>query len=250
MIASLMMYLRPETEAAHLRYWDALRRALRARGVPAPAEMCNAAEAFSVWTAPDLVLSQTCGMPFRTRLHDRVTLVGTPDFGVDGCPPGYYRSAVVVRADDARPSLRDFADARFAFNDAGSQSGLAAMHAVALAEGFWFGDRRQTGGHRASALAVAEGEADIAALDAVTWRLIRRYDPFAAGLRVLTWTPPTPGLPYITGPGMDRAQVFDAVVEAIEHLTEADRDVLGLLGLVDIPARDYLAIRNPPPGDL
>lgn len=249
MIASLMMYLRPETEAAHRRYWAHLQAALRARGIPAPDELSNTAEVFSVWTAPDLVLSQTCGMPYRTRLHGQVTLVGTPDFGVRGCAPGYYRSAVVVRADDARAALRDYAGARSAYNEAGSQSGFAAMHATARTEGFWFDDRLQTHGHRHSASAVVEGRADIAALDAVTWRLIRRYDAFADRLRVLTWTTPTPGLPYITGADMDREAVCAAVVEGMAALSRSDRSVLGLNGMADIPSRDYLAIPNPPPED-
>ena len=77
MIASLMMYARPELEAPHARYWQAIRAALAARGIAAPAALSNDAPEFEVWEDPALVLSQTCGMPYRTRLHGRVTLVGT-----------------------------------------------------------------------------------------------------------------------------------------------------------------------------
>ena len=215
MIASLMMYARPETDAALTRYWALIRQALAGYGIAAPATLSNDADEFAVWNAPDLVLSQTCGMPYRLWLQDRVTLVGTPDFGLSDCPPGHYRSAFVVRADDPRQTLVDFADARFVFNQTFSQSGYAAPHAAARARGFWFHTRAQSHGHVASARAVAMGQSDIAALDAVTWRLMQRHDAFANDLRVLEWTPPTPGLPYICARGIDGAQVFECVTAAI-----------------------------------
>ncbi len=246
MIASLMMYARPELEEAHQRYWALIRAALAARGVGAPESLANAAEEFSVWEAEDLVLSQTCGMPFRLRLHDKVALVGTPDYGIEGCPPGYYRSAIVVPADDARNDLLAFAAARFAYNQTISQSGFAAPYALARADGFWFENRVQSHGHVASANMVADGRADIAAIDAVTWRFIERYDDFAKDLRVLMWTPPTPGLPYITARGADVEAVRSAVAEAIESLSEADQATLGIQGLIAIPKERYLEVESPP----
>jgi len=71
-------------------------------GIDSPEKLSQDAEEFSVWRHPELVLSQTCGMPYRIWLHGHVELVGTPNFGIDNCPAGYYRSALVVRADDAR----------------------------------------------------------------------------------------------------------------------------------------------------
>ncbi|MEP5728682.1 MAG: PhnD/SsuA/transferrin family substrate-binding protein [Sulfitobacter sp.] len=245
-IASLMMYARPELAGAHNQYWINIRKGLKACGIDAPKTLANAAPEFDVWEAPDLVFSQTCGMPYRTRLVDQVTLVGTPDFGVDGCAPGYYRSALVVRADDPRTSLLSFREARFVYNMNNSQSGFAAPYALAQSQGFWFKDRIQSGAHILSARAVAQGQADIAALDAVTWRLMQKYDPAARDLKVLTWTEPTPGLPYITGKNVDGLAVFDAVADAISTLSHQDRQTLGLRGLVKVPKALYLAIANPP----
>lgn len=246
MIASLMMYARPELAAAHDRYWAALREALANRGTRSPAQLSNDADALTVWRAPDLVLSQTCGMPYRLWLHDEVSLIGTPDYGVPGCAPGQYRSALVVRADDPRDTLADFATARLAFNAPHSQSGFAAAYAAAQRAGFWFDERVETGAHQASARAVAEGRADIAALDAVTWALIQRYDAFAASLRVLDWTQPTPGLPYIAARTADVPNTRAAVADAISALCDGDRDALMLRGFAQIPKADYLAVPNPP----
>ena len=246
MIASLMMYLRPETAAATDRYWALIREALATRGIEAPASLDNQAEMMTVWTAPDLVLSQTCGMPYRTFLHDRVTLIGTPDFSVEGCPPGHYRSALIVRADDPRTDLRDFAEARFAYNESHSQSGLAAAYAHCMARGFWFTHREQSMSHLRSTQMVQEGTADIAAVDGVSWRLIARYEPYAADLRVLEWTAPTPSHPYIAGPDAPVAETRAAVEEAIANLDPQDRALMGIAGMVDIPREAYLAVENPP----
>jgi ABC-type phosphate/phosphonate transport system substrate-binding protein len=249
MIASLMMYLRPELEAAHWRYWAVIRRELARRGIDAPEALSNDADEFDVWNAPDLVLSQTCGMPYRKWLHDKVTLIGTPDFGIEGCPPGYYNSCIVVRADDAREDLRDYASARFTYNQTFSQSGYAAPYALIRPLGFWFANRSQSHGHFRSARAVADRHADIAALDVVSWRLIHKYEPFAAKLRVLARTDPTPGLPYIAGPNADAQTTFDAVSAAIAGLAAADREALGIKGLIAIPKEAYLAVPIPPEAD-
>jgi len=245
MIASLMMYRRPELAQAHARYWALIRRHLKAAGMDSPEALSQDAEEFSVWKHPGLVLSQTCGMPYRMWLHDGVQLVGTPDYGLADCPAGYYRSAVVVRADDPRMQVAAFEDAVFAYNQTFSQSGYAAPYRHLKPAGFWFGNRLHTGGHLESARAVATGRADIASLDAVTWRLVRRYEPFAAGLRVLDWTIPTPGLPLITARGNDPALVFGAVERAIAELDAENRSRLGIEGIVRIPEDEYLRIRDP-----
>lgn len=249
MIAALGMYDRAETAAANDRLWAGIRDGLRARGVAAPQTLTRGDMAYMAgWTAPDLVLSQTCGLPFRAVLHDRVTLVGTPDYGVEGCAPGWYRSVLVARAGDARAEggLAAFAGATLAYNDGLSQSGWAAPLALAGRLGLRFGGLRETGGHRLSMLAVAEGRAEIAALDAVTWGLLARWEPAAAGVQVIGMTDPTPGLPLIAAPGVDRAALFEAVALAIANLSLEDRAVLGLRGLVAIPAEDYLALPLPP----
>lgn len=244
-----MMYMRPELDAAHARYWGLICAELSEQGIDAPASLSNDVDAFEVWYAPDLVLSQTCGMPYRLWLHGKVTLIGTPDFGVPGCPPGYYNSAIVVRADDPRAALAEFNDAKFTYNQTISQSGYAAPYAHTKPLGFWFANRSQSHGHLSSARAVAEGHADIAALDAVSWRLIAQYEPFAARLRVLEWTVPTPGLPYIAAAGADQFATFQAVRTAIARLDNADRTVLGIQELIAIPKETYLAIANPPDSD-
>jgi ABC-type phosphate/phosphonate transport system substrate-binding protein len=248
MIASLGMYDFGASVAANDRFWALIRDGLRARGLAAPDALLRGEAAFwPAWEAPDLVLSQTCGYPFRSRLHHRVTYVGTPDYGLEGCPPGHYRSIFVARADDPRHTLADFDDAPFAYNEALSQSGWAAPQVHATGLGIRLPPAVRTGGHRLSARAVAEGKADIAALDALTHLLLIENEPdLMRGLRVFGSTVPTPGLPYIAAAGAPAGMIFDAVTEAIAALSPADRATLHLKGFLRIPTETYLAVPNPP----
>ncbi len=245
MIASLPMYDRAETAAATDRLWALMRDALREAGLPAPDGLTRGGDLWDQWLSPGLVLSQTCGLPYRARLHGRVTLVATPDYGVEGCPPGHYRSVLIARADDLREGLAAFAGARLAVNDGLSQSGWGAVAADAAALDLV--PVGPTGAHRLSALAVADRRADLAAIDAVTWRLVARHDRFAAGLRVIGTTAPGPGLPWIAAPGADAARMRPALTAAVAALRAEDRAALGLCGLAIIDAADYLALPVPPP---
>ena len=246
MIASLPMYDFPDCGQANDRYWVGIRDALRQAGIGAPDALSRGMPDFVAhWMRPDLVLSQTCGYPFRAMLQGRVTLIGTPDFGLEGCPPGYYQSLFVVRRGDARDGVMAFRDAQFAYNDAMSQSGWAAPQTHAAGLGFRFTAAVKTGGHALSAAAVLEGRADIAAIDAMTWALLQRNDAAMAGLRVVGRTEPTPCLPYIAAPGAKHRLVFDAVAAAIAGLDAADRDTLGMKRILYIPAVAYLAVPTP-----
>ncbi|SFM40341.1 phosphate/phosphite/phosphonate ABC transporter substrate-binding protein [Shimia aestuarii] len=242
MIASLAMYDRPETAAANDRLWRAVRDHLG----HGPDTLTRDADLWQVWQSPDLLLAQTCGFPFRARLHDQVTLVATPDYGLPGCPPGYYNSVLVTNVDHPATSLADFDGARLAYNEALSQSGWAAPHAYFAAHDLRIGPRVVTGAHRDSARAVAENRADIAALDALTWHYIQQFDPFAHLLREIDHTAPTPALPFITARAQDPAPLRNALKAAISDLAPADRALLSLRDVLVIPEAAYLAVPTPP----
>ncbi len=240
MIAFLGMYDPPPLRAANDRFWQAIRAQLD----NGPARLTRDGDVWDIWTAPDLLLAQTCGYPYRARLHGQVQLVGTPDYGLEGCPPGHYHSVLIVNADSPAERPEDLSGRVFAYNEPLSQSGWAAPM-THLTGRVRFGRLLQTGAHAASARAVAEGRAEAAALDALTWDLLREHDPVAGRLRVLERTAPTPGLPYITAKGRDAAAVAAAIRAAISGLDAADRTALHLKGLADIPSAAYLAIPSP-----
>lgn len=246
MIASLPMYDRPETAGANDRLWGLIRDEFRAAGLDAPDALTRTGDPHDHWCAPDLVLSQTCGLPFRTTLAGRVTLVATPVCDLDA-PPGHYFSVFVARQQDPRRDLRDLARGVFAYNAPDSQSGWAAPGVHAAGLGIRFAGLLETGSHRGSVAAVAEGRADLAAIDALSWRLISRHDPMADALHPVARTAPTPALPYISRAGQDADVMAGALGRAFAALAPADRDTLGIGGVVRIPAAAYLAVPTPPP---
>lgn len=248
MIASLGMYDFGPTMAANDRLWAATRDHLRKLGQPAPDTLTRGAGAFwDAWQDPDLILSQTCGYPYRARLHGKVALIGSPDYGLPGCPAGHYSSVLVARKDDPRDRIEDFDCASLAFNDDLSQSGWAGPVAYLLRLGLTPNPTLRSGGHRLSAQAVAEGRADLAGLDALTWAMLQGQEPAVDALKVITQTTPTPALPYICALTADRAALFAALSQAIADLSPQDRAILHLQGLIDIPASAYLAVPTPPP---
>jgi ABC-type phosphate/phosphonate transport system substrate-binding protein len=238
-VAALPMYDWPEVVEAADALWIAIRGRLRADGLAAPDTLERVRGLAEVWTDPRLVLGQTCGLPLVGPLAGRVEVVGALDHGLPGCPPGWYRSAVVVRSDDPRARLSDFRGATLAVNATDSQSGWGSIahHAAPLATaGRFFGAVRTTGAHRASVRAVAAGEADVAAIDAVSWRLARRFERAALQLRTLFLTDPTPGLPLIAARGTDAAALRRAVAAAVAALERTARAELGLRGFVALGA--------------
>ncbi|OCW59338.1 phosphate/phosphite/phosphonate ABC transporter substrate-binding protein [Hoeflea olei] len=241
-LAALPMYDWPEIRPASDALWAAIRDQLLLRGIAAPAVLDRGDQMEALWTDPDLVLSQTCGYPFATRLAGRVALVATPAHAATGARPGRYYSVLVARRTDGPVSAGDLAGRRFAFNMRHSQSGFAAPVRLLLAGGHSSQPKPlETGAHRASIRAVATGEADWAAIDAVTWQLALRHEPAAETLRVFAVSPETPALPLITSlrHAADAPAIADAVEAAIAGLDAAIRKQLLLTGLVRLNPQDY-----------
>jgi ABC-type phosphate/phosphonate transport system substrate-binding protein len=227
--------------------WHCLRDSLRRNGFEAPEQVSTITPRIDGWLHPDLILGQTCGLPYITRLCDRVELVGTPDYGVAGCAPGFYHSTLVVSATDRRQHLAEFLGATFAVNDMDSQSGYGAMMRAAAPfaqAGRFFGRAIRTGSHDASMRLVAEGLADIAAIDSVTWRMSRTFDPRTQGLKSIGTTEPTPGLPFIAAKGRFDVRLFDAARAGITALPDDTRCAFGLRGVVPLRRADYEVIRT------
>ncbi len=234
MIASLPMYDRPENAAAHDALWALIRDGLRARGIEAPEALDRATPYDGGWGRPDLVLGQICNLPWRALHRDRVTVIGAMDYGLPGAEPGFYYSLMVVRKDDARAS-----GPRFALNSPLSCSGWDAPQEWAQEHGLTPESCLVTGSHAESLRAVVEGRADLAGIDAVTFRALERWEPAARAVRVIDRTRATPGMTLITGPGRDPRPYREAIAEAIAALPEPEAETLGLRGIVVLPSTAY-----------
>ena len=233
------MYDMPGISGINDRLWQAIRAHLE-RG---PSALSRSIDAWEAWRAPDLIFAQTCGFPYRAALHDHVQIIGTPDYGLQDCAPGYYRSAFVARAGSGPTSLAECAGKTMAFNEPMSQSGWAAPMHMLNTQSVVPSDMLQTGAHVASLRAVADGHADFAAVDVHTLDLLRATGTCPEGLTTIAQTDETPGLPYICARAEDATALRYATEAAIADLGPTP---LGLHALVQIPAETYLAVPTPP----
>ena len=157
---------------------------------------------YALWRDPGLILGQTCGYPLMTELKDSVTYVATPIYSAPGCDGPLHRSFVISRTDDGAACLEAFRGKRCAVNGMDSNSGMNLLRAeiapFAIGARF-FGEVIVSGSHRESLRMVAIGEADIAAIDCVSFAHFCRFDPgFVAKIRVVAETGLTPSLPLIS----------------------------------------------------
>ena len=243
-VAFLPMYDVAGTRGHADELWRVMRDAIRSRGIAAPEQVDRSMARHQGWLHPDLVLGQTCGLPYVTMLRDKVELIGTPDYGVEGCPPGFYHSTLVAASADRRDRLAQFAGATLALNGKDSQSGYGAIMLAAAPyarDGQFFGQAIATGSHASAMRTVAEGRADLAAIDSVTWRM-SCLSGEAAGLKVIGTTEPTPGLPFIAALGKPAGQLFDAIRHGLAGLPDPARQAFGVKDLVPLQRTDYEVI--------
>lgn len=246
------MYRDPPVVAEATRgLWAYVRDRLRAAGLEdVPERLDEALPHDAAWFDPRLLLAQTCGYPFMAQLQGRVRLVATPVYRHPGCMGALNGSLLVVRADTAFGAVRELRGVVAAINDWKSNSGMNLLrHTVAphALGGRFFGQVVESGSHRASIAMVARGEADVAAVDCVTFGNLARFAPdMVAGVRILAETAKTPGLPLITradARDADLALLRGALTDfAASPAAAPVRDTLGLDGFVVLPETAYDAV--------
>ena len=210
-VASLPMYDVPEIRRATLAWWAGLARAFSAAGIAEVPQILTApADPNAHWRDRRLLFSQTCGRNFTRELAGHVRLIATPLYAAPGCDGPNYRSLLLVGADSDLKPEADMRQVRAAVNGLDSHSGWIALCAAVSAAGARpdFADIRVTGSHAASMEAIRRGEADLCAVDCVTFALLERNAPDrVAGLKIVGRTPAAPGVPYITGAGSGAAEL-------------------------------------------
>ncbi|MDU8942729.1 phosphate/phosphite/phosphonate ABC transporter substrate-binding protein [Ovoidimarina sediminis] len=239
MIATLPMYLFPETRAGYEALWDGIRDALRDTAIDAPDALTHDIPPMDGWAAPDLVLGHICNLPYRARFRDRVTLIGAADFGLDGCGPGEYRALYVVRQDHPAETVEDLDGATMAYSEPLSHSGWGAAATEARAAGRRYRPTLQTGSHAGSAEAVSRGQAEFATIDAQTFRILARHTTLTRNLRVIGATEPSPGITFITRAGQDPAPYLAAINTAISGLSPLYKENLRMISAVSLPTSAY-----------
>lgn len=201
--ASFPMYDFPEVHGAHDVLWTSVARRLERTGVDGvPPALDRSRSVHALWTDPGLLLSQCCGADLTGRYAGTLALLATPRYRAPGCDGCRYSSVVVVAEESPAAELSDLRDTVCAVNSHESHSGANALRALVAPlsrRGRFFSRVVTTGSHPASVAAVAGGEADVAAIDCVTYAHLLRYRPsFLEGTRTLCRTARAPGIPFVT----------------------------------------------------
>ena len=251
-IASLPMYDIPEAQRATDALWAALRQAFRREGVAdVPERLTRDLPVVSQWGAPNLFFSQCCGYDIVFGFPSVLELLGVPRYADEtGCSDLGYRSNVIVPEESSVRALADLRGAICAVNGFNSYSGTGSLRALVAplsCDGRFFGGVKVSGAHVRSIAMVRAGEADVAAIDCVTYALLRRYRPESlAGTRILQPTDPVPPPPYVTSrdyPPDTVARLQSALVSVLDRTPRpAFCDALFIDGVTLAPLSVYAKI--------
>lgn len=252
MIACLDMYNWPESRDAFDRLWHDCRDGLRESGFDAPQDLSQDGEDLAA-AAQDgrLILGQVCGITFARANHSQPTYQALGALiGADGDGPrGYYTSVVI--AHDAAASIQDLLGKCFAVNGWTSYSGWYGLRHLLMSRDLSIDLPRAviSGAHRKSVEMVASGEADWAAIDSISWGMLKRIDPaLTASVHVIDQTMAVPGLPLVTS-----CHTPDDVASFLQQRISryfdtpqgrSDFTALGITGMEIIDAGAYAPLRH------
>jgi ABC-type phosphate/phosphonate transport system substrate-binding protein len=253
------MYDHPMQRTANDRLWQAIAERLVQRGIRSvPLSLDRTLAPQAAWSSPDLLVGQICTRPLAHE-HPRLRVLAHPVYRA-GSHPGFHQSLIVVRSGGGAERIGDLRGGIAAINDSGSNTGVALLRdmlAPIADRAPFFAHVHTTGSHQASARAVAAGDADVAAIDAVTWAALDRYDgEFTRHLRVIARSEEAPTPPFVTARETP-VETIAALRVALDNVIadpalEEVRDRLFLTGIVparaDLPdrvvAQDERAARN------
>ena len=201
---------------------------------------------------PALWFGQTCGYPLMTSLRDTMTPISVPVFDVLGCQQKLYSSLLIVADNSQINTTEDCRGLCAAINTNDSNSGMNLLrHAVASfnQKGEFFGQINLSGSHLQSLTQVANGNADIAAIDCVSYQLIEDTWPeLATRVRCIGFTAKTCGLPFVmpkpAAVNQDLENITECLNQALLMLDERQKGRLHLKGFENVSFDDYQCIND------
>lgn len=199
---------------------------------------------------PGLFFGHTCGYPLMKHLEDHVIPFCVPVFDVPGTEGKLYSSRFIVAANSPVETLDECRGKVAAMNAADSNSGMNVLrYAIASynPSGPFFSRVVQTGGHLQSLQAVADGTADVAAIDCVSYQLIQDHWPqLVEKVRGIGFSIKTCGLPLVLPKSSiddtDLGLLVENLNQALADTPAAIRNRLHLHGFEPVTLEDYQSI--------
>ncbi|ACK51747.1 putative ABC phosphate/phosphonate transporter, periplasmic ligand binding protein [Methylocella silvestris BL2] len=214
-IAAFPMYDLPQLASATDAFWGAIAKRLEDAGLTGvPISLTRSEDYAATWRDPRLLLGQACGYPLMKRFRNAARIVATPLYTSPGCESWSHCSVFITNAKAGRPTLDALRGSVCAVNGFDSNTGMnllrAAIAPLAGKRAF-FHSVVVTGSHLASLEAVADGRADLAAIDCVSFAHFQHFEPaLARRVTQIGRSTRTAAPPFITARETD-----DAVVEIL-----------------------------------
>ena len=210
MQASLPMYDFPETRQANEAWWQGIAKHMRQQGIEdVPQNLMDESAIETLWTNPNLLMSQCCGFDVMNSYKDHLSVLMISNWDVEGCEPNKYCSFIVVHEDNPAQTIDQLRGSAAVINGPESHSGMNALFSSVQpfsVEGQFFKEIHISEAHLQSLRFIQNKQADVAAIDNVTFAILKRYRPTAVeGVRVLCHTMSAPALPYVTAINTSRA---------------------------------------------
>jgi ABC-type phosphate/phosphonate transport system substrate-binding protein len=226
--------------------WDEIWAAVHRRAAWTPETLTWSGDVHARWYDSECLITHVCGGPFAALHRSDMHLVGAFALDIPEADDGHYRTVLLSphqrRLDEFVP-----ADTHAVANSADSLSGWFSLLAMTVAPGSeWPGRVTFTSAHRDSVVALANGRADIASIDAWSLALIAAEEPeLIAGLHRLALGPrvPTPAITARRSLELDQVdELRQAFSEGLaERATAPARKALRIAGFADNRLEDYLA---------
>jgi ABC-type phosphate/phosphonate transport system substrate-binding protein len=205
------------------------------------------------YRAKDLFMAQTCGYPLLKKWSPTHYPIATATFNIAGCEEDRYSSWFVCHKNSAHQHLDQFANSTVTVNGSDSNSGCNVLrYAVSQLSNFepnkpYFKKVTQSGGHWNSLQLISKGEADLAAIDSVSYALaLQHYPELKQTLKIIGQSEFSMGLPFIAPNtlALDTTELTEKMNEAVETMDGDSRALLFLKGFVPCKLGDYNSIQE------
>ena len=231
--AALPWYRFPETQPILDAIWKDVASELRAAGVEHPPEFLDHTTPHKdLLGKASLTLSQCCGPDlFEDYAIDMVPFAA-PVISAYDVAPGYYFSYIVTGKSGVTGKSAEFNSPRVVINSRTSHSGCTAVKLWLDACGIEEYTVYESGSHSNSVRELQAGRANIAAIDALSWRFLDARD-----LNILDNSEPVIAPPFIAG--LKSTIPTDLMRPMLDRAFKRHGEPLGITGLVPITKSDY-----------
>ena len=201
--ATLPLYDLPEARMQTDALWQGLADSFRKAGLDnVPEALFRGEDVYQ----KNVFLGQVCGYPLTHEFSGRFQVIATPVYQTPYFTGPEYRSVIAVHRNCEWEILVDAEGSRAVVNSKNSHSGYNILRSMvtpltieaSLTKPF-FRKVLVSGGHRQSLLLISNKQADLAAIDGLTWSLLERYAPEdLESVRILELSPPAPAPAFVT----------------------------------------------------